>query len=521
MFSPTTAIKGIAGIGKGLIGRGLSDEAKNVLFQSAINPAIGTGLSLAQGQGIPSGTDLLGQAAGGALFAKSWLPHGRLPSEPSEPSQETGNSDSNTSQGVEEGYTQPVQSPFNAQEDDGSYKIGNKQIKNLYLRQFAIPVKDIKDPIAKAMATTANDKLQSLSPDIMRQQLHDRAAQESVQNDTQDDPEYQGGEMPLTHGDFVQATMPNGTSAEGHVIGADENGNAQIIKEDGTLTSLPETYHANQIKSPVEAIRSQTPEPTTPVAEGKPSGLPESTQLSETEKEGLQKELEESGQVQNSPLSDYNRYIELVSQLEKTKSLDAAQPLQKELEEIKNRNGGMPPRPYPENHVLMPVALQAHIMSNRATTGSVLQGLANTEGHPLQELAQHLLDASDTKSLGVHWFHNPNLDKGTGQRSHYDPTSDQVNIGTGSAGDSRVVMEEAIHSMTSKKIPEFGGQGEEHYNRLNTYLKTGSNETIKDLIRSYFDTAKHLGIHDQLFKDNNEHIFTSKLGGSDYLSKKD
>ena len=70
----------------------------------------------------------------------------------------------------------------------------------------------------------------------------------------------------------------------------------------------------------------------------------------------------------------------------------------------------------------------------------------------MQELAQELLNNTDTKSLGVKWNHDPSLERNGQNRSHYDPFTDQVNIGTGSAGDSRVMMEEAIHSMTSKKL---------------------------------------------------------------------
>jgi hypothetical protein len=262
-----------------------------------------------------------------------------------------------------------------------------------------------------------------------------------------------------------------------------------------------------------------------------------------------------------SPLSDYNRYQELdrqrvameskITDPEELMASPEHQAISRELEAIKNRNGGMPPPQFPENRVMMPVQLQSHILNGKATTGSILHGLANTPDHPLQELAKGLLDAADTKSLNVKWFHDARLDKNNGQtiikripypeygnvdnlvarlkkeypgmeilemgryndikvidpktgygkRTHYDPITDRVNIGTGSAGDARVVMEEAVHSLTSKKIPFFKGQGEEYYNRLNTYLKTGSNEHVKDLIRSYFETAKALGIHPELFKD--------------------
>ncbi len=214
-----------------------------------------------------------------------------------------------------------------------------------------------------------------------------------------------------------------------------------------------------------------------------------------------------------SPLSDYNRYQELdrqriameskITDPEELMANPEHQAISKELEAIKNKYQGQVPPQFPENHVLMPIQLQSHILNGKATTGSILHGLANTPDHPLQELASGLLKASDAKSLQVKWNHDPSLDSSLAgaKRSHYDPITDRVNIGTGSAGDARVVMEEAVHSLTSKKIPFFKGQGEEHYNRLNTYLKTGSNEHVKDLIRSYFETAKALGIHPELFKD--------------------
>ena len=84
LFSPTTAVKGLTGIGRGLIGQGLNNEAKQVLLQAALNPAIATGTSLAQGQGVPSIGELGQQALGGVLFAKSWVPHGRIPMSPIE-----------------------------------------------------------------------------------------------------------------------------------------------------------------------------------------------------------------------------------------------------------------------------------------------------------------------------------------------------------------------------------------------------------------------------------------------------
>jgi len=87
LFSPKTALKGI----RDLIGGNLSTEAKGVLLQSGLNPAINTGLSVAQGQGVPSFSDLAEQSIGGALFAKSWLPGGRFQPAEDEPQTEVNN----------------------------------------------------------------------------------------------------------------------------------------------------------------------------------------------------------------------------------------------------------------------------------------------------------------------------------------------------------------------------------------------------------------------------------------------
>src|ERR1700722_5019598 len=582
------SIRGIIGL-SGSEGQAAIDRAAiaPTLLQSAINPAINSGINYATTGELPTGSELASQAIGGALFSKQaeWanrlIGHGRTPDEPA-PEVNNGNQQ------------------LLPDEQAGKQILGETE------------------------------------------QQPDRIVKPQIIQPDKDLEELQKG---LYHGDEVHATMPDGTKVQGHVIGAEpETGNTQIITDEGKTLTLPEQY-ANQVKSTVEAIRSQTPESTTPVAEGESSGIQKSAELSDAEKEELQKELMESGQVVNSPpkksipygfwvspegkmsavnnsyghdlyavkdlnsqggnyeesysaysdrpaakdyesqgnlrvvynketntlesdsnkpfeqltnrqkealqdyaiyndinlkhysglngkrkqdihtvnspLSDYNRYTELnfrreelVRSSKDPEEIMASPEYQKinqELEEIKNRNKGLPPPEVPENRILNPLSLQEHILSGKATTGSVLHGLANTPNHELAPLAKELYENGDTKSLGVKWNHDPSLDKDNtwlhpktlkmmqGLRSHYDPITDRVNIGTGSAGDSRVVLEEAIHSLTSKKIPHFAGQGAEHYNRLNSYLKTGSNPHVKDLIHSYFETAKHLGLHNKLF----------------------
>lgn len=72
-FSPGTTLKALKHLMGGEV-EGGADALKNVLLQGTINPAINTGVDLATSGQLPSGSNLLEQSIGGALFAKpSWL----------------------------------------------------------------------------------------------------------------------------------------------------------------------------------------------------------------------------------------------------------------------------------------------------------------------------------------------------------------------------------------------------------------------------------------------------------------
>lgn len=153
------------------------------------------------------------------------------------------------------------------------------------------------------------------------------------------------------------------------------------------------------------------------------------------------------------------------------------------------------------HHVETPLRLIAHIRSQQGTTGSVLQHFASEPNHPFAPLAMELLRIGDKEGLATPWAYN------TTERSNYNPNTDTVNIAPVNAINARAMMEEAIHSLSSKKIGMFGNaNGEVLYNKMQTYLKNGDNEGLKSLIRAYTDTAKHLGIHDELFKDTSSMI---------------
>lgn len=536
-FSPSTAVRGVRDIGslrdiigslgskavtadakKVLLQSALTKDAKNVLLQSVLNPAINTGLSIAQGQGVPSFGSLAEQAGGGALFAKSWLPGWLRGGRFQKPTQEVNNNTKVPDESAG-GYSQPQETMFSAKDDSGNYKIGNKQIKNLFMRQFAPTIPKDIDPIVKAQIQTVKYKMLSMHPDYMREALHQRELGETLKEPSMEDNDYQGGEMIEQKRLNENIESPNKGTVEGvpatapRVEAQAETGASQKAPIADKEVLPASTQDAGKPVSP-NTLRI-TSNKFLPSDVGRPpqfQGWGGEHQLEQeqsnphgdnrTEAEKQQDQLEGSG-ARYSPLSDYNRYQELQKQIQKLGADKMGTPefnaLWKESEEIKNRNGGNPPPAFPEHHILNPVMLQNHILSGKATTGSILHSLANTPDHPFAPLAKGLLESADTKSLGVPWQHDPTLDKTNDRRSHYDTLNDQVNIGTGTAGDSRSVMEEVIHSLTSRKTPAFGGKGKEYYTKLQNYLKNSSNIPLKDLIQSYLDTAHHLGIENDLF----------------------
>lgn len=545
------ALRSVRGLIGAARGAGMTDVEKQALFSTAlnagINPAINTGISYATTGQMPSGADIGAQVLGGAVFSgqAGWAK--RLTTH--EPNAEVNDKGTTDEQQTSTATAPDFVSPFTARDETtGQYKLSNATVKRIFLGRMATKVPQDADDITKGYIQSRNEQLRSMPIDDMRNALHQQEAEKSVVEPSMETSDYVGGEMPELKGlnyDNIPSTTPKSVEQPKTITpqsetptvfkpeilqeiidkGAtkpvavqrifpklnlsDEQAN-EALRQAKLLAELHEN-HPNETEETQNAtgIRENTglPNEGGKVGEGREANrsndLVEKTPGSEAQPipPRVSSGLSDEEKLVQSPLSDYNRYQELVKQLQQSKDLNTTQALQKELESIKNKYGGKPPPKFPENNVLMPVVLQHHIISGRATTGSVLYGLANTPDHPLQPLANALLNAADAKSLNTKWFHDNTLDKEGGPRSHYSMANDEVRIGTGSAGDARVVMEEAVHSLTSKKIPYFKGQGEEHYNRLNAYLKTGKNEAVKDLIRSYFEVAKHLRIDKYLFKD--------------------
>jgi len=121
-------------------------------------------------------------------------------------------------------------------------------------------------------------------------QLREFAARQGIELPQGD----MGGKIPdvLTHGDEVHATMPDGTEVQGHVIGADKEGNSVIIQKTGETVTLPEKLteeksHANPKSKTVEVLRNPPPGPVEEVAGGKPSEIQQPAPARTAESAGL------------------------------------------------------------------------------------------------------------------------------------------------------------------------------------------------------------------------------------------
>jgi hypothetical protein len=161
-FSPSTAAKGLRGIIGALRNEELDQETKhaaaNVILQSAINPAINSGVSYATTGQLPTATDLASQAVGGALFAK-----------PSPLSKYV------YGEGKGEVTDKATPSPSTVNEDD------------LYTAQ-EVP-SDTVSPIDKFIAKSSGDEQRSLWTDKIGQQQEDEHLSSlTPQNEEQEIP---------------------------------------------------------------------------------------------------------------------------------------------------------------------------------------------------------------------------------------------------------------------------------------------------------------------------------------------
>lgn len=420
--------------GNALLSQQAGDSAKlrNVIASTALNPAIQTGVSLATGQGLPNGRDLVGSAIGGALFSEpSWLGKAAGMHSGDEPLPEANKDGLGDIQPPSDIPQTPAQLPAPAQP------------KGL-LGQGSIALPE-KTPIdVDATVTPAEESVRegfTVTPEIL-QRVVDKGATKPV----------------AVQRIFSELNL--NTSEAQEILDR-----AQQFKKSGAQIkySPPEDESTAEPKAsylgtqegygdiPAQRLYNMTEDVTTPDG----------------------KKYVKGSTVSENMLKRFNIPYDASEQTAKS-----SEPLAQ------------------EKPLGTPAATIQHISSGTATTGSVLQSLASHPDHPAAEVARHLLSTSDKQSLSVPW-------QVGGDRSNYSMSGDKVTMAKSQLSNSRTIIEEAVHSLTSKKLPpELRGQGAEYYNRLQTYLQRGGNQSVKDLIQQYLHVADKLGWSDKLFKDN-------------------
>lgn len=419
--------------GNALLSRQAGDSAKlrNVIASTALNPAIQTGVSLATGQGLPSGRDLVGSAVGGALFSEpSWLGKAVGMHSGDEPLPEANKDGLGDIQPPSDIPQTPAQLPAPAQ-PKGLLGQGSISLPEKTPIDIDATVTPAEEPVREGFTVT---------PEIL-QRVVDKGATKPV---------------------AVQRIFPelNLNTAEAQEIldraqQFKESG-AQIKyspTEDDSITEPKATYIGTQEgygDIPAQRLYNMTQDVTTPDGKKYVKGS--------TVSENMLKRF-------NIPYDASEQTVKSSEPLAQEKSLGT------------------------------PAATIQHISSGTATTESVLRSLASHPDHPAAEVARHLLNTSDKQSLSVPW-------QVGGDRSNYSVSGDKVTMAKSQLSNSRTIIEEAVHSLTSKKLPpELRGQGAEYYNRLQTYLQRGDNQSVKDLIQQYLHVADKLGWSDRLFKD--------------------
>lgn len=459
-FSPTTPLKALMGNRESL---------KNVAIQAGVMPAINAGMDLAQGKRLDP-TSLAEQSIGGALFAKPSL-LGQLAGRPEmqqkpEPEAEP--------QGEE-------REPDDAQgKPSGPWmELDDKSIKDAFRKQNPKP----SQPIDYAnnpdyyKAKQQWEQMMKMPSDDMRLALHNKWVEAQKAN-----PSLEPTQEPLkmigendTQKTPVQETInPPTITTTGETLPAEvkDKGEERNQGQEDVVNKATEVQQpfADQ-EGPNVAKESET---STSQSEGK---VQEAVSNPEVQKQ-LQEQLRQSGAVssENQVPSGWDKVTpegEHHTRVYKTEST--------------------------------PVAVRDHIISGRdVTTGSVMQKMAESIGHPFQPLAKWLHENMDADSRKVPWDVSVVKD-----RSNYMPPQhfdrmlgDRVTMNALQLNHAPTVMEEAIHSMTSAKLPkEFNNvKGTKLLDKLQRYAKDRTNNPhLRELVNSYLESSIRMGHEETMF----------------------
>lgn len=179
-FSPMTAVRGVRGLLPAItsLGSDIPDATKQVLIQSAINPAINSGIQYATTGQLPNINDIAAQSVGGALFARPNI-LGRMANRLGDTSQEHPQvADTTPTPSESEQPSTSLTSPWTEQDESGNYARNDASVKAAYNEVVnpPLPKSQLKSvtPEDAALLKTQYDDAKQIPVDEMRQKLHEQ-----------------------------------------------------------------------------------------------------------------------------------------------------------------------------------------------------------------------------------------------------------------------------------------------------------------------------------------------------------
>lgn len=275
-FSPMTAVRGVRGLLPAItsLGSDIPDATKQVLIQSAINPAINSGIQYATTGQLPNINDIAAQSVGGALFARPNI-LGRMASRLGDTSQEHPQvADTTTIPSESEQPSTSLTSPWTEQDESGNYARNDASVKAAYNEVVnpPLPKSQLKSvtPEDAALLKTQYDDAKQIPVDEMRQKLHEQYVGQMDDLTGMNEYRDMGREMAMGQAIGQQEQEQSGSSATQPTISPTTT--ADILPSnmgggEDTLTPAQQAIsRANNSRAAFEALQKQAglpPLPTT------------------------------------------------------------------------------------------------------------------------------------------------------------------------------------------------------------------------------------------------------------------
>jgi hypothetical protein len=540
-------------VGKATMEEGAEEAGKKALIgtlmNAGVNPAINTGVSLANGQGLPSGSDLAAQVAGGAIFSRQAKWAAKLTGHAEEPAPEVTNGNDATKQ-EEATPLGDITTSFTKKDDAGNYTIGDKSIKSLFLKQFAEPVKKIEDPIAKAEAQTRNELLSNLHPDDMRQQLHVAAMAEKAKsivgaNDLdaglRNAEEPSNEPLPWQEPKQEVTNSPKTGSPEASIKSTETptsqaspapqaSANAQDflkakmedLQQSGIGSKVTEPVVLPKVNPVVEeakardrAERQDNTQPKTPAELAEEQFLtkgnlnaPPSEDSTKPKFKGTQKG------AGNIPDTDYYNLVhpimdsngQVIHGAGSTVSEHTLRKYGVDFDEKGVKSNKFSDDKPNQAQVKLATAIHEGSQPGKkpVTLGEALQFLV-AQNHPFSKVFRDMLNSRNAK-LNTPIVHDPSLNEYEGQGVHRQtPTGSEIALPTDSLLHIPTILHEGIHALEHQVLPMAGEgiRGMAYLDHLQKFIADpASNPHAVEMVKAYLESAKQEGIWTKLFGKN-------------------